>query len=68
MKFQIASADRNEVYTAERGLSEKGQVSLLSKVNKGTTVICRFPIDGPVSGGKSVRRAHAEASRIRQAS
>jgi signal transduction histidine kinase len=45
-----------------------GQVSLLSKVNKGTTVICRFPIDGPVSGGKSVRRAHAEASRIRQAS
>jgi signal transduction histidine kinase len=45
-----------------------GQVSLLSKVNKGTTVICRFPIDGPVSGGKSVRRAQAEASRIRQAS
>jgi signal transduction histidine kinase len=45
-----------------------GQVSLLSKVNKGTTVICRFPIDGPVSGGKSVRRAQAEAGRIRQAS
>jgi signal transduction histidine kinase len=45
-----------------------GQVSLLSKVNKGTTVICRFPIDGPVSGGKSVRRAQAEASRMRQAS
>jgi signal transduction histidine kinase len=45
-----------------------GQVSLLSKVNKGTTVICRFPIDGPVSGGKSVRRAQAEASRIRQVS
>jgi signal transduction histidine kinase len=45
-----------------------GQVSLLSKVNKGTTVICRFPIDGPASGGKSVRRAQAEAGRIRQAS
>lgn len=45
-----------------------GQVSLLSKVNKGTTVICRFPIDGPVSGGKSIRRTQAEASRIRQAS
>jgi signal transduction histidine kinase len=45
-----------------------GQVSLLSKVNKGTTVICRFPIDGPVSGGKSVRRAQAESSRMRQAS
>jgi signal transduction histidine kinase len=45
-----------------------GQVSLLSKVNKGTTVICRFPIDGPVSGGKSVRRAQADVSRIRQAS
>jgi signal transduction histidine kinase len=45
-----------------------GQVSLLSKVNKGTTVICRFPIDGPASGGKSVRRSQAEASRVRQAS
>jgi signal transduction histidine kinase len=45
-----------------------GQVSLLSKVNKGTTVICRFPIDGPASGGKSIRRAQAEASRVRQAS
>ena len=45
-----------------------GQVSLLSKVNKGTTVICRFPIDGPASGGKSVRRAQAGTSRIRQAS
>lgn len=26
-----------------------GQVSLLSKVNQGTTVICTFPIDGPRS-------------------
>jgi signal transduction histidine kinase len=45
-----------------------GHVSLLSKVDKGTTVICRFPIDGPAAGGKSVRRAPAESSRIRQAS
>ncbi|HEY7748153.1 MAG TPA: ATP-binding protein [Aestuariivirgaceae bacterium] len=45
-----------------------GEVSLLSKVNKGTTVICRFPIDGPVSGGKPVRRAQAEPTRMRQAS
>lgn len=45
-----------------------GQVSLLSKVNKGTTVICRFPIDGPQAAGKSIRRAQAESSRIRQAS
>jgi hypothetical protein len=27
----------------------EGQVSLLSKINQGTTVLCSFPIEGPRS-------------------
>jgi signal transduction histidine kinase len=27
-----------------------GQVSLLSKINQGTTVLCTFPLEGPASG------------------
>ncbi|HKQ94296.1 MAG TPA: ATP-binding protein [Aestuariivirgaceae bacterium] len=45
-----------------------GKVLMLSRPGKGTTVICHFPIDGPGSGGKSVRRAQAEAGRMREAS
>lgn len=29
-----------------------GQVSLLSKINQGTTVLCTFPIAGPRLGGQ----------------
>ncbi|WP_395661826.1 ATP-binding protein [Aestuariivirga sp.] len=28
----------------------EGQVSLLSKINQGTTVLCTFPVDGPGAG------------------
>jgi signal transduction histidine kinase len=35
-----------------------GQVSLLSRVNKGTTIICRFPIGGP----EQMKRAQRKAS------
>jgi len=38
-----------------------GRVSMLSRPSKGTTVICHFPIDGPASGGKPVRRPQADA-------
>ena len=31
-----------------------GQVSLLSKVNQGTTVLCTFPIDGPSIGQRNM--------------
>ncbi len=36
--------DRQELRRAH-----DGQVSLLSKVNQGTTVLCTFPIDGPAA-------------------
>lgn len=45
-----------------------GRVSLLSRLNKGTTVICHFPIDGPASGGKSMRHVQVDASPMREAS
>ncbi len=31
----------------------EGQVSLLSKVNQGTTVLCTFPIGGPAGGRRA---------------
>jgi signal transduction histidine kinase len=34
-----------------------GQVSLLSRVNKGTTIICRFPIGGPEQAKRAQRKA-----------
>ncbi len=40
-----------------------GQVSLLSKVNQGTTVLCTFPVDGP-SGGQRSLTANTEARRL----
>jgi signal transduction histidine kinase len=45
-----------------------GQVTLRSHVNKGTTVICRFPAAGPGSGGKALGAIEAAQARIRQAS
>jgi signal transduction histidine kinase len=36
-----------------------GQVSLLSRVNKGTTIICRFPLGGPEQAKRAQRRAQA---------
>jgi signal transduction histidine kinase len=36
-----------------------GQVSLLSRLNKGTTVICRFPIDGPEQVKRPQRKMSA---------
>ena len=45
-----------------------GQVTLRSRLNTGTTVICRFPVDGPGSGGKAVGATEAAQVRIRQAS
>ena len=45
-----------------------GQVTLRSRLNTGTTVICRFPVDGPGSGGKAVGATEAAQARIRQAS
>ena len=48
-----------------------GQVSLMSRVNKGTTVICRFPINGPQSPKQMRRRASdqpvPQAPNLRQA-
>jgi signal transduction histidine kinase len=32
----------------------EGQVSLLSKINQGTTVLCTFPIDGPAGGQRNL--------------
>lgn len=43
----------------------EGQVSLLSKPNQGTTVLCSFPIDGPKSRdglGDSLRPGQAESA------
>jgi signal transduction histidine kinase len=31
----------------------EGQVSLLSKINQGTTVLCTFPLDGPAAAQRS---------------
>jgi signal transduction histidine kinase len=45
-----------------------GQVTLRSHVNKGTTVICRFPAAGPGTGGKALGAIEAAQARIRQAS
>jgi len=39
-----------------------GQVSLLSRLNKGTTVICRFPIGGPEQAKRSQRKSPAAGS------
>jgi signal transduction histidine kinase len=36
-----------------------GQVSLLSRVNKGTTIICRFPVGGPEQAKRAQRMAAA---------
>ena len=47
-----------------------GKVSLLSKPGKGTTVICRFPINGPASSGapvKPVTLIEGTAEQINQA-
>ncbi|WP_373505233.1 ATP-binding protein [Aestuariivirga sp.] len=35
----------------------EGQVSLLSKVSQGTTVLCTFPVDGPGSAQRSAAQA-----------
>jgi signal transduction histidine kinase len=35
----------------------EGQVSLLSKINQGTTVLCTFPIDGPTGAQRSLPAA-----------
>jgi signal transduction histidine kinase len=32
----------------------EGQVSLLSKINQGTTVLCTFPVDGPGAAQRSI--------------
>jgi signal transduction histidine kinase len=45
-----------------------GRVALLSRINKGTTVICRFPIRGPGAAGKALDANEAAQARIRQAS
>ena len=46
----------------------EGKVTLLSRVNKGTTVICRFPVKGPASGGQALGASEAAEARIRKAS
>ena len=43
-----------------------GQVSLLSKPGKGTTVICRFPVDGPPTGAVPAERPEASNSEATQ--
>jgi signal transduction histidine kinase len=45
-----------------------GRVTLHSRVNKGTTVICRFPINGPGSTGAAATAGQAAEARVRQAS
>jgi signal transduction histidine kinase len=40
-----------------------GQVSLLSKVNQGTTVLCTFPIDGPASAQRGTTQ-NSESRRL----
>ena len=42
----------------------EGQVSLLSKVNQGTTVLCTFPVDGPK--GSVAPRPLGQAGEARQ--
>ena len=37
----------------------EGQVSLLSKINQGTTVLCSFPLDGPGAAQRSDVRKSA---------
>ncbi len=39
-----------------------GQVSLLSRVNKGTTIICRFPIGGPAQAKRTERKTTTTGS------
>lgn len=44
-----------------------GQVSLMSRVNKGTTVICRFPVDGPQAPQRNRRASDRAPAQLRQA-
>ena len=37
----------------------EGQVSLLSKINQGTTVLCTFPLDGPAAAQRTEVRKSA---------
>lgn len=39
-----------------------GQVSLLSKINQGTTVLCTFPLEGPASGQRGSALAETRKS------
>jgi signal transduction histidine kinase len=44
-----------------------GEVSLMSRVNKGTTVVCRFPVDGPTLPLRNRRAGDRQPAAIRQA-
>ena len=39
-----------------------GQVSLLSRVSKGTTIICRFPLGGPEQAKRAQKKAQVSGS------
>ena len=45
-----------------------GRVSLMSRVNKGTTVVCSFPLDGPAAPIRNRRASDRPKPQLRQAS
>lgn len=43
-----------------------GRVSLMSRVNKGTTIICSFPVDGPTAPARNRRSTDRPQPQLRQ--
>ncbi|MDP4823656.1 MAG: PAS-domain containing protein, partial [Aestuariivirgaceae bacterium] len=44
-----------------------GRVSLMSRVNKGTTIICSFPVGGPTAPARNRRASDRSQPQLRQA-